>query len=154
MPYGPNDFKENYNDMMLFQNVKEDSWELHFPGQRYTGPGTHIFNNIGNLVMPRNKTDAVTLMHDIDYVLTGKPGNVISEYKAIKADYNAWKNADYSLAGIATQLGLGLRSGYSLPFHGSDNEQLGYKLKQFVKQSPSYMRKFEEYGLKDVLLNW
>jgi hypothetical protein len=104
--------------------------------------------------MPRNKTDAVTLMHDVDYALTGKPRTTKADLKALEADIKAIQNADNTLPGLVTQVGLTLRSMMNLPFHGSDNTELASKMKQTIKQDPYYQKRFKELGLLKELQEW
>ena len=42
-------------------------FELHLPGHRYTGPGTHLKLNIKKGVKPKNEVDAAAMIHDIEY---------------------------------------------------------------------------------------
>lgn len=124
----------------------ETSTQFHFPGQKYTGPGTHIVSNILNKVKPSNRTDAVTLKHDIDYMLA------TNRHEAFAADYRAVMQADNDLPGIATKIGLTGRSLF-LPtfFYGGDVEK-GKQLKQIVKTDPYWRKVFNEYQVD--LENW
>ncbi len=127
----------------------ETSWELHMPGQNFTGPGTRIVQRITDHVLPNNKTDAATLMHDVDYMIA------TSNNQSIKADYDAIKRADWkTLQGLLTTTGLVMRS-QNLPnmFYGG-NEVIGHVLKHYVKNEPIYQETFKQFGLDKELKDW
>lgn len=115
---------------------------MHFPGQNYTGPGTRVATNIYNNVKPTNKTDAVTMLHDIDYIrFAGSPKHVD------QADYYAIQNSDNSAAGIATKVGLAFRTEMQLRFanNGSIVRSIGNHL--LTKVEKDYSDVFERYGI-------
>lgn len=99
-----------------------------------------------NRVEPANRTDAVTLKHDVDYMLAD---NV---YDAWSADYRAIAQADNDLPGLATKLGLIGRS-LIMPFsfYGG-NQQQGKFLKNLVKTEPYWQRTFSKHDVD--LTNW
>jgi endonuclease III-like uncharacterized protein len=126
----------------------EHGIQWHLPGQNYTGPGTHIVNNIINNVEPNNLTDLVTMMHDVDYMTD------TTAWQSIKSDLKAIKNSDFSLQGLATKLGLTLRSIiYPNNFYGGD-VQIGQKLKSFVKNSVFWQSQFNRYNKLELLKQW
>lgn len=123
---------------------------MHFPGQEFTGPGTHVITKILGSVMPRNKTDFVTMLHDIDYLR-----NAGLRKGADLADELAIRNADYSSPGIATKVGLTVRKALGLNFNkamsGYTDEQtrkLGALLMNHVFVTPPYKGLFDIYGIK------
>lgn len=65
------------------------------------GPGTHVIGNILNDIVPKSKTDAVALIHDIDYLTNEEP---------IISDFRAMSKAEWDLEGLAMRTGLGIRS--------------------------------------------
>lgn len=136
--------------MLTAAAAKETSIEFHFPGQEFTGPGTHVITKILNKVMPRNKTDFVTMLHDIDYLRNA--GLVTG---ASLADYVAIYNADYSLPGIATKLGLTIRNAFGFNFNknidGYTDEQtrkIGVMLMHYVMNTYPYAGLFAIYGVR------
>ncbi len=136
------------NNKTIYSIPNETGIEWHIPGQNFTGPGTHIAERIKNRVLPNNRTDAVTLMHDIDYMLS----NSIAE--SVRADRKASSNADYSLPGILTKVGLAARSALAPESFYGGNAEHGQTLKEFVKNNPIYMNKFKELGLSNTLRDW
>jgi len=94
-----------------------------------------------NKIKPRNATDAVTLKHDIDYMLA------INPHEALYADYQAIRQADNDLPGIATKIGLLTRSIlFPNSFYGG-NVQQGKQLKNIVKTDPYWKNIFKEYNV-------
>lgn len=126
----------------------EDSIEFHYPGQNFTGPGTHIYQRVMDKVLPNNRTDAVTLMHDVDYMLA------TNSAMADKADADAIKNSDWSRAGLATKLGLTIRRNFFKNSFYGGSTSVGYYLKYHIKDEPVYVQRFAELGLSKVLENW
>lgn len=128
--------------------VSEESTEWHFPGQNYTGPGTHIYDRVRRGVLPNNRTDAATLLHDVDYMIA------TNRFMAEEADNRAIKLSDYSPAGVATKLGLTIRKNlFPNSFWGGD-PSAGVILKKYIKQAPRYVSRFRELGMSDALDHW
>jgi len=117
----------------------ESGFQFHFPGNNYTGPGTHIVSNILNNVPPVNKTDYNTMIHDIDYMLAQ------TKMDALVADAVAIKNTDFDLSGITTKLGLTARS-LLLPgsFYGGDYNT-GKLLKEYIQLDPFWILQRQKY---------
>lgn len=126
----------------LLQNP-ELTTEWHFPGQQYTGPGTHIVTRLLRGDIPSNKTDFVTMLHDIDYMGTSTP---------LSSDIRAIRNSDYSVQGLATKMGLGLRSMLdALPFVNlkfNKPSSVGKSLMMYVLTSPLYRPLFDKYQIE------
>jgi len=105
------------------KNHPETSTEYHFPGQSYTGPGTHIATRLLNGLLPANKTDFVTLLHDIEYSVKTNP---------MQADLRAIRKSEWDIPGIATKIGLTMRTLLDKITPGSvfrfDNDLKGSKL--------------------------
>ncbi len=148
--YHPVDrYQQLKNILNQMKNKDTKSIELHFPGQNYTGPGTHIISRIADGVMPNNKTDAATLMHDIDYMLaTNKKESILADISAIK------RSDKLTPEGLATTIGLTSRSLLTPQLFYGGNPLYGDVLKQYVKLDPQYQQKFKEYGLSNELANW
>lgn len=100
------------------------------------GPGTNIVTRLYNNILPVNRNDAVTLLHDLDYISTLDP--IIADDKAIS-------ELDYTISGIAGKLGLTLRKYTGVKF----NQPLDIYpvLKQYVKKHPQYALLFKHYKL-------
>jgi len=114
--------------------------EYHFPGQNFTGPGTNLVRRILNGVQPANYQDAVTFIHDIDYM---------SYMDADRADDKAIALSDNTLAGMATTLGLSFRKALGLRFNASS--PIGIVLRQYVENDPRYRTTLSRYGLLAAL---
>lgn len=99
-------------------------------------------------VQPNNRTDAATLMHDVDYMIAN------NNNQALIADLKAIKRADQDLPGFVTKWGLALRS-LLLPskFYGGDSA-LGLKLKNYIKNNKEYQKTFKNLNMDQELLNW
>jgi hypothetical protein len=65
------------------------------------GPGTHIITKILNGVKPNSKTDAIAMIHDIDYLTQEEP---------IYSDLRAIFQSGFDLEGLVMKTGLGMRS--------------------------------------------
>lgn len=104
--------------------------------------------NIVNKVLPVNKTDAITLMHDVDYMIAQ------TKEEALVADLKAVAQTPYDLPGILTKIGLTVRSLY-LPnnFYGG-NPQVGKELKHIVKTHPFWQNIFSKLNLTTELEKW
>lgn len=82
----------------------EDGIEFHFPGMNYMGPGTHTLQRIIKDSKPQNHNDAVSLEHDLDYMVMDK----------MTADVKAIHESEFSLDGLALKLGLTARTALDL----------------------------------------
>lgn len=136
--------------MLSSAAARERSFEFHYPGQQFTGPGTHVITKILSKVMPRNKTDFVTMLHDIDYLR-----NAGLVKGASLADELAIHNSDYSLPGIATKIGLTIRNtfgfNFNKPIDGYTDEQtrkIGVMLMHYVMNTFPYASLFRFYGVR------
>lgn len=129
-------------------DIIETSTEFHFPGQQFTGPGTHVIAKLKADIQPANKTDFVTLLHDIDYLRTaGLPE------KQRAADARALFYAPLDLPGVATNLGLLSRNFFGLTFNApikgltaAETRQVGEQVWQWLLSS-HYRRYFELYNI-------
>lgn len=120
----------------------EASTEFHYPGQNFTGPGTHVVTRLLNNSLPVNKTDFVTMLHDVEYMTDVKP---------YKSDVRAISNSDFSLAGLTTKLGLTTRTIIdALPFTNfkfNTPSKAGKDLMMYVLSSPTYRPLFSKYNI-------
>jgi hypothetical protein len=111
----------------------ENSMEFHFPGQQFTGPGTHVITKIINRIPPSNKTDYHTMLHDLNYM------RATNNYEAAYYDYLAIRDTDFDTPGIATKIGLVVRN-IATPnnFYGGDVE-MANKAKEYMENDPFWI---------------
>lgn len=151
MQYDPNDF--------LNEEIIEDSWQKHYPGSNYMGPGTHVYNNVKSQILPNSYMDAVALMHDINYLRYTGDSRIID-----RADLLAIRDADDTFAGTTLKMGLAARTKLGLtfdsPLKGKTPEEtnyIGWRLQDYVLRSPLYNQRFDELGFnpwKHVITNY
>lgn len=98
-------------------------------------------------VLPSNKTDFVTMLHDIDYLRN-------AGQNADEADDIAIANSDNSLPGMATKIGLNGRKALGLTFNNNiegltyrQTRQLGERLLTHVKTHDPYKKLFDKYSI-------
>lgn len=123
---------------------------MHFPGQNFTGPGTHIVTHLLNHKMPANKTDFATMLHDIDYLRTAGHPELQRQ-----VDDRAIHNSEWTkIEGLATVAGLSLRKildlEYNKPMEGytaEQTQQIGEAAIQYVMNDPHYYKLFDYYGV-------
>ncbi len=116
--------------------IHQPTTEYHFPGQNFTGPGTNLVRRILRGDLPNNYQDAVTLIHDIDYM---------SYMSADEADDRAITRSDASIAGLVTRTGLGIRKVLGLKFNAPS--YIGNILRRYVRLHPLYSKNLQSYGL-------
>jgi hypothetical protein len=122
--------------------LPEKGKEWHLLGQNFTGPGTHIYSRINNGVLPTNRTDFITMLHDIDY-LRSNPG-----YETDQADTRAISNLDNYGIGLIAKIGLYTRRSLDLPFNlNLDNKYLGEQLMYKVMNDANYSSLWHIYGV-------
>lgn len=89
---------------------------------------------------PKNRTDYVTMLHDLDYMEAQSPVD------ALFADYRAIVNSDYDLPGIATKIGLLTRSIVAPnSFYGGDASQARLA-KELLKTDPFWIVQTKLYA--------
>jgi len=100
-------------------------------------------------VKPNNKTDFVTLLHDIDYLRYAG----FSE-KQNELDQKAIRYTDYSLPGLATSLGLRTRRVFDLNFNtpipgytAQETRFIGQQVWDWLLQQPDYIQYFNKYNI-------
>lgn len=101
--------------------------------------------------MPTSRVDAIALKHDINYVAAA--GDLL---KARQADLIALSETDWSLQGLAMQLGLTYAIQNNLNFSTKmDNSSTISKiLQKEVTTNPKYMEVFEKYNVKLTPDTW
>jgi hypothetical protein len=77
---------------------------MHWPGNNFMGPGTHVIDRVMNGVQPTSRVDEISREHDIDYLdTTAEP--IWADIKAVTS-----LGFDPSVEANAMRLGLGARS--------------------------------------------
>lgn len=101
--------------------------------------------------MPTNKTDFVTMLHDIQYLQ-------YNNADVTNVDALAILNSDNSLAGLATKTGLGLRLFTGLRFNDTPEgltpqrtKEVGNTLMKYIKTNPMYKHLFYQYKVNPDL---
>jgi len=102
--------------------------------------------------MPQNPTDAVTMLHDIDYLrFSGQPALVDS------SDRRAISNSKFDLAGLATKVGLNARLvtqlDFAKPLLGISHEEtrlIGQELFNIVRSDPQYRQLFRQWNIRII----
>jgi hypothetical protein len=101
--------------------------------------------------LPVNATDAVTMLHDIDYLRFAE-NDILTQM----ADRKAISNAGFDLPGIATKIGLTIRKNF---FNESFNKrlpgktvqethQIGQDLLEAVRQNPKFVKRFKDFNVE------
>lgn len=100
-------------------------------------------------MLPANKTDFATLLHDIKYLQTaGEPSN------QWHWDKQAIRDSSLDLPGIATTIGLTTRKVLGLTFNkplknytSQQTQQLGNRALLYVKTHQPYKSLFRKYDI-------
>jgi hypothetical protein len=129
----------------------EKSYQITFPGSKYIGPGTHVIDNVLSDKFPTTKTDAVAMLHDIDYLINAGKSQLYSDVKAVF-------NADpTTLQGIAMIVGLTTKNliGFNkeVKYEGLTDvhtRNVGSVLLDYVNNDPLYTNILTEYNLKPI----
>lgn len=81
------------------------------------------------------------LIHDIEYLTYSGD--------ATRFDWTAIKNSDFSVAGLATKLGLLLRSYYGWKFntHNSETYHIGQALRHYIQTNPKWQEALSKYNV-------
>jgi hypothetical protein len=106
------------------------------------GPGTHIQYNIENYVKPINATDALAMVHDINYMLAN------DDSEATLADNIAIAGTKLTIPDSIMRFGLTLRKWGKLPFYGGDTK-IGLYLKNKLLTDPNWRTIVEHYGINN-----
>lgn len=132
----------------LKEEINENSLEKHFPGKQYMGPGTHVFNRIKNGVLPVDYMDAVSMMHDINYLRYTGDQRIID-----RADLLAIRDSDKSFAALILQMGLATKNKLGLTFDSplpnktiEETNYIGWRLQDYVLHNPAYQQQFQILG--------
>lgn len=137
--------------------MSEDGYQFHFPGQEFTGPGTHIVSKLQQHILPRNKTDFATMLHDVDYLINNSDNPIVS-------DFNSMLNSDWTIPGLVTKFGLGVKAtssalygtpSFNNPLSGKtakETRDIGLKLKDYISNDRKYSKLFQQYGIDKA--NW
>lgn len=109
--------------------------ELHVPLHNYLGPGTNVAKRVASLNLPINHSDAVALVHDIEYY--GLPETI--------ADNNAIHNAK-GLTKSAMLIAFKIKDLFG-GMKPTKNLQLYEDMKNFVMTNPLFKNKLEQYDV-------
>jgi len=128
----------------------EISTEWHPPGFNFMGPGTHVFERVVNHELPTSRTDALALVHDIEYMI----GTSIPK-ELDKADDQAIANSDYSLSGMIMKAGLSIRKALQLKMANRntleethEQQRIGLYLKNKVLSDSEYVYLLNLYNVR------
>ncbi len=103
-----------------------------------------------NNVLPNNKTDAVTMLHDLDYLRYQGNQSAINY-----SDIKAIGNSDWTIPGLVTKLGLTSKylltpTQFANPLKGYTSQQtneIGQQYFNKVLTNPKYIKRFAELGV-------
>lgn len=98
-----------------------------------------------NHVYPTDYNDAVTLVHDIEYLIY-----VNSYFKTLHSDLTAIINSE-GLESIPIKLGLTLRAVSGIRFNsdsGQDDHRVGLFLKNYILTDHLWSQELSKYNLK------
>jgi len=131
----------------------ETSTEWHYPFTEYMGPGTHVISKVLNAVLPRNYLDAVSLTHDINYLLATANPKLLNQADnvAIGKAMFAFPSLQRTtfVAGLLTRKVLQLKTdehaGQFLQY-----TRWGNTLKSIVLNSDKFKSIREAYGIDDT----
>lgn len=103
----------------LLDGVQENTFELHYPGMNYMGPGTHIVSKVMNRVKPTSFHDELALQHDIDYLKAAGTSTYDADIKAISKAITR-----PNLQGLSMAAGLGSKVIYDYLMGPTNNYAL------------------------------
>jgi hypothetical protein len=130
----------------------ETTFQLHFPGHFYIGPGTHVIHNVINGILPYSYNDAVALIHDINYLMYAGEDVSLVDFEAI----NSFDKT--TPAGIAGIIGLSLKQ--YLPFEinsplptktNLETKEIGMILHDYVANDDKFQNQFVNHKLQKFL---
>ncbi len=114
------------------------------------GPGTRIVYNIINRIYPNSYTDAIAVLHDVDYLAAN------DNLSATIADLRAISRTDSSLQSWVMKLGLSLRAIFQLPLYNvgmtRDVTEVHKRLLLFLKTDPGWRAVMDKYGLTKYIV--
>lgn len=121
----------------------EDGVQFHYPGMNYTGPGTHVVSNVLNRKFPKDYDDALTLIHDIEYLMYSDRPDMIKA-----SDERAIQLATTDLHGLSIKAGLTIRKTFDLDFYSSEvPTRVGFLLRDFVTQDAEWNEILKAYNV-------
>lgn len=107
------------------------------------GPGTHVASNVLSHRYPTSYPDAVSLIHDIDYL------QAASEQDLEAADTKMLKQLDQSLIGNLGYFGIVARRSFGWDLRSRDPRAIsvGNYLKQYIQTNPEWVKALSVYKL-------
>lgn len=132
---------------MYKYSIRENTFEFHYPGSKYTGPGTHVLTKILNNEFPVNRNDALTMIHDIEYIMYQQESKLI-----YNSDQQAINESDYSLHGLLIKAGLSIKNILGLDFHSSSVVPpiAGFLLKRYIQNDPLWTNVLADFRVKFI----
>jgi hypothetical protein len=130
----------------------ETTFQLHFPGHKYIGPGTHVIYNVINGILPYSYNDAVALIHDINYLMYAGEDVSLIDFEAI----NSFDKT--TPAGIAGILGLSIKQ--YLPFEMNkplptltnlETKKVGMILHDYIANDAHFQKELDNHKLQKFL---
>jgi hypothetical protein len=149
MPFDPGNLTQQQRRQFLQALVYlENSYEVHFPGRHYIGPGTHVISNVINGILPYDKNDAIALIHDINYLL--HPGEDVTYYDNLAID-----NFDpFTFSGLTGKLGLTIKKLLPVEFNNKlptktldETKIIGSVLQKYVLNDQAFLNELNKHGL-------
>jgi len=129
----------------------EETLEFHLPGHNFTGPGTHVIERVEQSVQPVNRTDAIALTHDINYILAGnnpKLADFADEIAMSKTDYFNFRDGYLDVGAMLMDAGLTSRSKLGLHTYETNIPvYMAEKLRDKVLHSVDYQFVRDKYGI-------
>lgn len=108
------------------------------------GPGTHIASNVLNHVYPVNYNDAVSLIHDIDYL----QAKTLRDLEA--ADTKMIKQLDSTALGLLGTAGITFRRAFGLDLLSKNTDRanrVGDYLKGYIMSNENWVKNLQKYKL-------
>ncbi len=107
------------------------------PGYQFMGPGTNIVARIYNGVRPINYNDAVTMIHDIDY---------LSSKSLDQSDDEAIGRLQNNIVGIVAKIGLTMRKVLGLNMGAP--HYIEPVIRSYIRRDPKYALLFKAYNIE------
>jgi len=128
----------------------EDGIEWHYPFAQYMGPGTHIIDKVLNNIEPTSALDAISLVHDINYLKATANPSLLD-----RADDLALTRATelpLTVQRSAFKAGLYIRKMFNLKVDDNSDRKdyyatWGNVLQNMILKHESYSKFRKEYGI-------
>jgi hypothetical protein len=127
---------------------------LHLPDHNYLGPGTNIFGRVYNNVLPVDVDDGLALIHDIEYLQSGKKHTTNIDFDSIKQAYTLGKDHNNLLiAGLVAKQALPESGLWSkiFNFRGKENPLIYTQTLNMLNQGP-VREKLEQLNILPTMI--